>query len=66
VRAAVVHGVDDGDAGYLEPTLGGAPGRSRSPQSKAVENTHCKTRPICHNARSENHEYEYIFMILTI
>jgi hypothetical protein len=31
-----------------------------------VQNTHCKTLPICHNARSENYEYEYIFMILTI
>jgi len=46
VRAPVVHWVDDGDASYLEPTLGGGLGRSRSPQSKAVENTHCKTLQI--------------------
>jgi hypothetical protein len=42
VRAAVVHRVDHGDAGYLEVAIGGALGSSRSPQSKAVENTHCK------------------------
>jgi hypothetical protein len=41
--APVVHRVDDGDAGDLEATLGGTPGRAGPLQSKPVEKTHCKT-----------------------